>query len=381
MTRLISTPEIEEYFTIEACIDAMETMFEEMGAERAITNSREDVLTPVPDPPEEAADVAYHGLKSMGGSIPGLEVGAIRINSDILTWSRRDDTTVKKKVPAADGRYTGLVLVFSLRTGEPLAIFPDGVVQSYRVGATSALGASYLARDDASRLGMLGAGWQARAHLRAYDALFDLEQVAVYAPTPESRDEYASEMAAEVAPPVRAVSDPSQVVANADLVQTTTNSLSPVFDVDWVQPGSHIGVIRDTEAPDDFFDPDRFDAFAQSWSTITQLEEIGSQLNEREIPAKNVNNYVVEGSRPLPTFADRDMHSEPMCDWSKVPGLGAVVAGDASGRSSRDGVTAFYNRGMGIQFAAVGKVIVDLADAHDLGREIPTDLLTQDYHP
>lgn len=44
-------------------------------------------------------------------------------------------------------------------------------------------------------------------------------------------------------------------------------------------------------------------------------------------------------------------------------------------------MTAFYNRGMGIQFAAAGKALFDIAEERDLVRTLPTELLTQEYHP
>lgn len=365
-----------------ACIEALETMFEEMGAGRAITDSREDVLTPVRDPPPGSVDPVYHGLKSMGGSIPALGVGAIRINSDVINWPRREGSMVREKIPAAPGeRYTGLVLLFSTNTGEPLAIFPDGFVQSHRVAGTSVLGAKYLARADSSQLGVLGAGQQARAHLLAYDTVMDLDSVRVYSPTPDSREAYAAEMNGRLDLDVRAVDEPPAVFEGADIVQAATNSGEPVFERGWIEPGTHVGVIRSQEPPEGFFDSDVFDAFAQSWSPITQLEELGNQVTERAIPTKNVNSYVVEGERPPPKFATMDVGGEPMCDWSAVPGLGAVIVGEAEGRTDPDGITCFYNSGMGIQFAAVGRVIYDIAEAEDLGRELPTEVFTQEYHP
>lgn len=382
MTLIITNDEIENHLSIEDCLSSLETMFEEMGHNRAITDSREDVLTPVPTSPENSTEPVYHGLKSMGGSIPALEVGAIRINSDVIHWPPKNGSKVRDKIPAAPGeRYTGLVLLFSTNTGEPLAIFPDGIVQSYRVGATSALGAKYLARDDSTTLGILGAGWQARAHLKAHAAVQDLETVRVYSPTPESREEYADEMNDVVDATVEAVDEPRTVCDGADIVQCVTNALSPVFELDWIEPGTHVGVIRSTESPDDLFDPEQFDAFAQSWSHVTQLEELGNQLNEQSIPTKNVNNYIVEGDQPVPKFEDWERNVEPLCDWSSVPGLGDVIATDSIGRSSPDGITVFYNRGMGIQFAAVGKTLHEIADREDLGQTLPTELFTQEYHP
>jgi len=382
MTRLLTMDEIEAHLTMADCLAALERMFEELGHGRAITDSREDVLTPVPSPAEDAVPPVYHGLKSMGGSIPALGVGAIRINSDVIHWPYRDDARVREKLPLAPGgRYTGLVLLFSTDTGEPLAIFPDGVVQSFRVGGTSALGAKVLARDDARTLGLLGAGWQARAHLLAHDACQSLDRVRVYAPTPASREAFVDEMADRVDPDLEAVDTPEAAVRDADILQSVTNSLAPVFELDWLEPGMHVGVIHDREAPAGLFDPSAYDAFVQSWSTVVQFEERGNQLVEREIPTKNVNNYVVEAAEPVPRFSDRSTTREPLCDWSLVPGLGDVMVDDSLGRTTDDGITVFYNRGMGVQFAAVGKALFDVAEREGLGHDIPTELLTQTYHP
>ena len=379
MTRLVFNDEVEQHFPMSACLSSLETMFEEMAADRAITSSREDMLAPVEDPPEGSEEPVYYGLKGMGGVIPELDVGAIRINSDIIHWPKKDGERVRDKIPAADGRYTGLVWLFDSNTGEPLMICPDGMIQSYRVGATSALGAKYLSRPDSTRLGMLGAGFQARAHLLALNEVRDLETVHVYSPTPASRREFADEMEPLVEPSVTPVDAPQKVFENSDIVQSTTNATSPVFELEWIEPGTHVGIIRNYEAPDEFFDPDRFDAFVQSWSKITQLEELGNQLNEREIPTKNVNNYVVEGDQPVPKFESGT--PDPLCDWERVDSLADVIAGSVAGRSDPDGITAMFNEGMGIQFAAAGKALYEIAEQEDLGTIIPTESLTQEYHP
>ena len=92
---------------------------------------------------------ALYSLKSMDGIIPKFGVGAVRINSDIVTWPKNGNNVRREKVPAAPGnRYVGLVLLFSTENGEPLAIFPDGVMQRMRVGAANGLGVKYLAREE-----------------------------------------------------------------------------------------------------------------------------------------------------------------------------------------------------------------------------------------
>ena len=117
---------------------------------------------------------ALYSLKSMDGVIPKLGVGAVRINSDIVTWPKRGNNMRREKVPAAPSdRYVGLVLLFSTENGEPLAIFPDGVMQRMRVGAANGLGIKYLARKNAKTVGILGSGWQAGAQLMAACAVRD----------------------------------------------------------------------------------------------------------------------------------------------------------------------------------------------------------------
>ena len=75
---------------------------------------------------------------------------------------------------------SGLVLLFSTENGEPLAIMPDGVMQRMRVGAANGLGVKYLARKDASTVGILGSGWQAGAQLMAACAVRKIETIRCF---------------------------------------------------------------------------------------------------------------------------------------------------------------------------------------------------------
>ena len=114
----------------------LEDAFVELAEGRGAYRRRSDICTPSTHP-----SGGMYALKSMDGVVPKLGVGAIRLNSDILTFPSISDVKRRVKVPAAPNeRYTGLVLLFSTTTGELLAIFPDGMVQPMRVAATTALG-------------------------------------------------------------------------------------------------------------------------------------------------------------------------------------------------------------------------------------------------
>src|SRR5262245_40347521 len=148
MTLILSNDDVEKLLTMPECIDVLEQAYVELAEGRGVNRTRSDCITPTADPD------AVYGLKSMDGVIPKLGIGAIRINSDIVTFPKKGNNVVREKVPAANGRYVGLVLLFSSENGEPLAILPDGVMQRMRVGAANGLGDRKSTRLNSSHLGI-----------------------------------------------------------------------------------------------------------------------------------------------------------------------------------------------------------------------------------
>ena len=141
MTLILSNDDVEKLLTMRECVAVMEEAYAELADGRGVSRTRSDCFTPT-----ARADALY-SLKSMDGVAPKFGIGAVRINSDIITWPRRGNTMRREKVAAApNNRYVGLVLLFSVENGEPLAILPDGVMQRMRVGAANGLGIKYLAR-------------------------------------------------------------------------------------------------------------------------------------------------------------------------------------------------------------------------------------------
>ena len=135
MTLILSNDDVEKLLTMPECIDVMEEAYIELAEGRGISRTRSDCFAPTTRPD------ALYSLKSMDGVVSKLGVGAVRINSDIITWPKRGNNMRREKVPAApNSRYVGLVLLFSVENGEPLAILPDGVMQRMRVGAANGLG-------------------------------------------------------------------------------------------------------------------------------------------------------------------------------------------------------------------------------------------------
>src|SRR4029077_669318 len=179
------------------------------------------------------------------GVIPKLGIGAIRINSDIITFPKRGNNIRREKVPAApNGRYCGLVLLFSTDNGEPLAILPDGVMQRMRVGAAHGLGIKYLARKDASTVGILGSGWQAGAQLMAACAARKIKTIRCFSPTKDTREAFAKQMSALLDVEVIPAAQPEEALAGADIAMCASNSLDAIYFERWIKPGLHLTSIK-----------------------------------------------------------------------------------------------------------------------------------------
>src|SRR5207248_607551 len=219
MTLILSNDDVETLLTMRECIAVMEEAYSELSDGRVESRSRSDCFTPT------TRGDALYSLKSMDGVAPSLGVGAVRINSDIITWPKRGNAMRREKIAAApNNRYVGLVLLFSVENGEPLAILPDGVMQRIRVGAANGLGIKHLARKNAKTVGILGSGWQAGAQLMAACAVRDIATIRCFSPNRENREAFAKQMRELLGIEVVPVGQPEEAIAGADIAMCATNS-------------------------------------------------------------------------------------------------------------------------------------------------------------
>jgi ornithine cyclodeaminase/alanine dehydrogenase-like protein (mu-crystallin family) len=340
------------------CIAALETSYSELAHGRGLSRTRSDSLAPT-----TRAD-GYYSLKSMDGVIPKLGVSSVRINSDIITMPKVGNNIRRVKVPAApNDRYVGLVLLFSTENGEPLAIMPDGVMQRMRVGAANGLGVKYLARENATSIGILGAGWQAGTQLMAACAVRKIESIRCFSPTKERRDAFCKEMSEVLNVEVKPVDQPEAALKGADIAMCATNTEDPVFFPHWMEPGMHVSSIKKPEM--DMNAIRRADRVIIHTRDTHPMMELSSELPD--------SARLYEGKRK-PKSEDVDI--------TKFPTIAELIAGKAKGRSNDQEVTLFMNNlGLGYQFAAAGSVVYRKAKELGVGHELPTDWFTEDVHP
>jgi ornithine cyclodeaminase/alanine dehydrogenase-like protein (mu-crystallin family) len=145
-----------------------------------------------------------------------------------------------------------LYVLFDGATLAPVALMDGAALTALRTAAVSALATRHLARPDASRLVLFGAGVQATAHLEAMAAVRLLAHVAVVSRAPEPAEGLAERargmgIDADVSSP--------DAVREADLICTCTTASAPVFDGSMLRPGAHVNAIGayrpDTREVDD----------------------------------------------------------------------------------------------------------------------------------
>lgn len=334
--RLLKNEEMAGLVDVEELVEPMEDAFEEHGLGVAPDHARERLYLPLED--------RQYWFNNIMGAVPGIDAMALRIDS--AHRQERGDRNVFV------GDYTGLVLLFDVRTTDLLAVMDDHYLSPLRVGATSAVAARHLARKDVSRMGLFGTGEQAEAQIEAFQAVCGVEEIAVYSPTAAHREAFAGRYDDSLDADVVAVDEPRTAVEGADLVATATNSNVPVFEGEWLEAGTHVS----TTVGGDYSNVrDEIDE-----TTVRRADRIVCNRFEQLVDDRQGNLYELVDAGEL-TRED-------------VAELGEVVAGEAPGRTDPDEVTLFKNNcGMGLQFAVTAQLIYERAEARGVGRELPSE--------
>jgi ornithine cyclodeaminase len=232
--------------------------------------------------------------------------------------------------------HQAVIVAFDPATGEPAALVDGTAVTTLRTGAASALSVRLLAREDASRLAVLGAGVQARSHAHAIARVRRLAEIRVAARDPARAAQLARTLTDELDVEARAVDGYEQAVRGADVVSATTHSPEPVVRREWLSPGAHV-------------------------------TSVGINPHGRELDAETVRDaLVVVESRaaalaPFPAGSNDLLWAirDGVIDENHVHAeLGELVAGAKPGRTSDEQLTLYKSVGVAVQdAAAVGLVL------------------------
>jgi len=231
------------------------------------------------------------------------------------------------------------VLLFRAGSPELVAVLEADKLGQLRTGAASGVAAKHLAPSDATSLGMIGCGWQARTQVACIRAaLPQLERVVVYCRTEERLRAFTEEHDAE---PGESHQDP----AACDVVVTATTSPDPVLRGEWLRPGALVCAVGANDG---------------------RRRELDNVVLERAA-------FVCCDSREQARLESGDL-IEPVergvLDWLEVHELQEVVAGELQGRASPDDVVLFKSNGIAAWDLAVGALVVERARERGVGSEL-----------
>ena len=235
----------------------------------------------------------------------------------------------------------GTVTLFDGETGAPLAIVDAGAVTAVRTAAVSAVATRELARTDATRLAVLGAGIQARAHLEALAAVRPFASARIWGRTEAHAQSVAEE--ADVPFPVEIAESARAAVADADVVATTTASSEPIIAHEWLAPGAHINAVG---------------------SSIPTAREIdASTMAAAALFADRRESFYAEAGDYLlavDEIGPREVRAE----------LGEVLTGAGDGRRSDDELTLFKSLGLAAEDLAAVEHLYRRATETGLGQRV-----------
>ncbi|MDP2646012.1 MAG: ornithine cyclodeaminase family protein [Desulfobacterales bacterium] len=344
MPLVLTDSEISGLVSMEDYIRAMEKAFFEYGNGTAAIRPRQRYQVPL-------GGDRFHMTNIIGGAVPGFGVSAVRLNS----WPRQKTGQQDKPAVTVTGGW-GMIVLFDLETGKLLGLLMDGIISDLRVGATTGMAIKRLAREDACSIGVLGTGRQARSNLEAICLVRKIQRVKVYSPNADHRARFADEMKARLNIPVVPVDSSSECVKDMDIIGCFTNSDVPVFDGDLIRAGQTIVSIRNTDHVN------RSDEVDQKTFLKSDRIAISDRATLLDNKQGELLNLIHDGK----------------ISWENVVELKDLIAGRARGRVNDRQVVYFKNNtGMGIQFAAAGKIVLAAARKKGLGTEIPDELFTR----
>jgi len=230
--RILSDADVETVLSVADLLPAIETAFVKQG--RGAVERPERPHFPV-GTGHRALEEPGTGLV-MPAYVHGADTFVTKVASVHPGNPARGLPTINAEIVACDAA-----------TGLPRAFLAGTRITNARTGCIGGLAARDLAVDGPIRLGLIGAGAQARWQTRAVAAARELDRVRVYSPS-DSRVACAADLREELGVDAEPVDSPAAALADATVVVTATTSHEPVFPGDALEPGTLVVAVGAYEA-------------------------------------------------------------------------------------------------------------------------------------
>ena len=309
--------------TMAESIDAVENAFRELARGTAEMPTRVSMNLP--------------GKEGWLGVMPAFLSQAASLATKIVTVY--PNNTTHHGLP----NVLAVIILNNTETGLVEAVLEGSYITAVRTGAVAGVATRHLARKNATKLGIFGCGVQGGTQLEAVCQVRKISSVLVYDSDKSRAQDFVSKYSSRIK--VQAVEKPEEVARGSEIIATATTSPTPVFNGADIKPGTHINAIG-AFTPDSRELDDRTISKAKIVvdSLPAALEEAGDII----IPLRNG------------TISRESIWAE----------LGEIVIGSKPGRATDEEITVFKSLGLGIQDAAVARLVFEKARTNHVGTEV-----------
>ena len=247
---------------------------------------------------------------------------------------------------AGPGGAKMMVMLYDYESGQLLSCMEGGRLGQIRTGAASGLATAYMARKDATSLGLIGTGFQARTQLEAIAAVRDLGEVKVFSRREERREDFARRSGERLGLRITPVGSAKECVSDVDIVAVITSARDPVLQAEWLKQGAHVNAAGGNHWMRREIDE----------ATVTGADVIVvDDLDQAKIECGDLMWPEARG-----TFR-----------WDMAHELQDVVAGRVAGRPSDDSLTLFESMGVALEDIAAAQLVYRKAVEQEIGQELP----------
>jgi ornithine cyclodeaminase/alanine dehydrogenase len=326
MTLLLSKDDVASVLTMEDCLAAVENAFGELARGAAVMPQRSVIKV-------EGQGGLFLGMPAfIGGDLNALGLKVVTVYPD--NPSKHDLPTT-----------LGTLMLCDPATGKAVAIMDAGYLTAVRTGAASGVATKYLAREDAKTCVVFGAGVQAKKQLEAMKIVRPPEKTYVIDIAAQSRDRFAAEMSEALDLEVVPTEDVEAAVREADIIVTASSSHTPLFDGNWLKPGTHVNNIG-SHSP----------GARELDTTTVKRSKFVADLKEANLA--EAGDILI----PIEEGAVTEDHI--------YASLGEIVIGAKPGRENAQEITVFKSCGLAIQDVSTAQAVYNTALEKGIGTEV-----------
>ena len=274
-----------------------------------------------------------------------LPTGSGSYNFMSASWPKRGFAGHKSYV-GGPGGVNFHVMLYGTNGEGLIALLEAGRMGQVRTGAASGVATNYMARQNASTVGIIGSGYQAETQLEAVCAVRDITDVKVFSRQRVNREKFAANMADRLGTKVVAVESKENAAEGVDVLIAVTNSVEPVVTGEMLEPGIHVNA-----AGNNSWTKRELDTHAIRKADLIVCDDIEQAKIEcgELMQAAETGEFV----------------------WDSTVRLDAIVAGLKTARFSDSDITLFESQGVAFEDLAVCARLYELALEQGIGTRLP----------